>query len=32
MCKLVYVDHELADSRTWKDAGEENMPEHREDE
>ena len=27
MRKLVYVDHDLADSRTWKEPGEEKMPE-----
>lgn len=32
MRKLVYIDHDLADSRTWKEAGEDHMPEHREDE
>lgn len=32
MHKLVYIDHDLADSRTWKEAGEDHMPEHREDE
>lgn len=32
MRKLVYVDHDLAGSRSWKEPGEENMPEHQEDE
>ena len=32
MRKLVYVDHDLAGSRTWREPGEENMPEHQEDE
>lgn len=32
MHKLVYVDHDLADSRSWTQAGEDCMPEHREDE
>lgn len=32
MRKLVYVDHDLAGSRTWNEPDEENMPEHQEDE
>lgn len=32
MRKLVYVDHDLAGSRTWREPGEEKMPEHIEDE
>lgn len=32
MRKLVYVDHDLAGSRSWKEPGEDNMPEHQEDE
>lgn len=32
MHKLVYIDHDLADSRTWREADEAKMPEHQEDE
>lgn len=32
MRKLVYIDHDLAGSRTWTEPGEEHMPEHQEDE